>query len=102
MEVRTAAATAQAVRAPALPRPASQQHHQAALVSPNKRICSSISKHAHLVSRRLRCRAGVSTSCGRAFALVPGLPHLDLAATEKRCGLGSERGGFERVVCVER
>jgi hypothetical protein len=52
MEVRTAAATAQAVRAPALPRPASQQHHQAALVSPNTRIWSAVGFAAVRVSAR--------------------------------------------------
>ena len=79
IEVRTAAATALAARSCAAtprqwPAPAS---------------CSSI-----FVSRRLRCRAGVSTSSGYALALVPGLPRLDLAATE---GKGAGWGGRATV-----
>ena len=63
--------------------------------------CPSIPKHAHLVSRRLRCRAGVSTSSGHALALVSGPPRLDLAATKaKGAGWGGRATVRHLRVCV--
>jgi hypothetical protein len=47
--------------------------------------------HAHLISRRLCSRASAS---GRALALVPGLPRLDLPATER------QGASCEETVCV--
>ena len=60
-------------------------------------------QYAHLVSRRLRCRASASASSGRALALVPveRLPRLDLAATEtKGAGWGGRATVRHARVCV--